>query len=232
MAMETKSTHRRTEDSTIRSYNLMHKLAILLRTHKESKFTCSATSVAYRVACLCDLSITGHIELRGEKVCVVKSHSDPLMNEFLIKIAQINGAPSEIIKQVNGEKKKENGIKHLKKKLYKEINSTNVIQRERGILKNKIVLKDNETWKRIFDHCINDCLDGRPSINTRVLLICLEYINQLHDVVVQLPTEKTNIVHDIMQQTRREIVDGTYKKSEELPFLFMKYLVKNKVYYF
>ena len=230
--MEEKIIRKRSQLGLESKYNLMDKLAILLRTHKETKYLCSSTSVAYRVAGLCDLAINKYIEVRSGQVNVIKSHNNPILNDFLIKIAQVNGNPIDVIKSLNGEKRKENSIKNLKTKLYKEIDKYDVIIKEKGYFQNKIILKDNEVWKKIFDDVVDQCINNRISLDTKVLLLCLEYINDLHDILIHLPKVKADHVLNAIAEVRSELINNSFSKVDELVYSFMKYLCRNKIFIF
>ncbi|OQS53976.1 hypothetical protein EHP00_2031 [Ecytonucleospora hepatopenaei] len=210
-------------------YNLVEKLAILLKTHKESKYLCTATSVAYRVAALCDLALGGHLMLSNNVVKSVKTHSNDIYNDMLIKISQINGSPSDVIKNLNGEKKKENAVKNLKKKIYTDIERKALVKRHKGIVSNKITLKDTNTWKEIFDQVVAECC-STPTMHTKVLLICLEYINGMQDVLIQLPGEKAEAVSSCMMEVREKLVKKERPSENVLIYLFLEYLCKKRIF--
>ena len=211
-------------------YNLTSKLAILLKTRNESKYLCTATSIAFRVAALCDLVINDYIKIENNKVETVKSHKNQLYNEILIKISQINGDTDTVIKSLNGEKKRVNGIKNFKKKVYKDLSV--YLERKGGILNNKIVLKDTAVWKGIFDEIVDECVNREERIETNILLLCLEYINNMSDILIQLPKDKANAITISMQKSKNKLVSGEYLKENDknkAVFKFLKFLCKSKM---
>lgn len=211
-------------------YSLVEKLAILLKTHKESKYLCTSTSIAFRVAALCDLAITGYIGLNGTKVKVLNSHKNNILNDILIKIAQINGEPCYVIKSLNGEKKKENAIRNFKNKIYQEISHKAIIERKKGMINNKIVLKDACAWKDVFDEVVQECINNNVSLTTKVILLCLEYINGMQDVLIQLPRDRADMVIGSMNNVKEMLVAGRSEPNCELVFMFLQYLCKKRIF--
>ncbi|KAL6121601.1 hypothetical protein NUSPORA_01448 [Nucleospora cyclopteri] len=228
-AMQTKTIHRNVSKPTEGKINLMVQLAILMRTHKESKYLCSATSIGYRVAGLCELAIHGNIEMSQNAVIVVKNHNNPILNDFTIKIAQSKLPPLELIKSLNGEKKKINSVKHLKSRLYKEITGLNYVNREKGMLNNKISIKNNEVWKKLFDKIVSECVRKKATLETRILLLCLEYINNMQDILTHCSGDTINSVIETMIETRTKLLNNTFSPEEALCYNFMKFLCKQRM---
>ena len=184
--MEQTFTRKRAQINQKQEYNIVQQLLILLRTHKEMKYMCTNTSIAIRTITLCDLAINNNISLDTQgNVIVSKPSSIEIYKEFVYKIGQCKLNPKKTIKALNGENTSSLGLKQMRSKFYKELETKGIISRKKGAIFNKIILIDLEAFKNIKTRIIEECKANDLSIETKAILISLDYVNRMESILLQ-----------------------------------------------
>lgn len=206
-------------------YPLMYQLVILLRSRKEVMYLCTKSSLALRVAGLCDLCIQNVIELQDRTVKVVKNIEDCMMKEFVYKISQVSYDPKRIIKCINGEMGSAKGIKNLRNKVYKEMENRSIIKNEKGPVFNKILLRNNDVWQSIFGNITREVSTGSLSTGNIVLLISLDYINSMESILLQCNEVLARSVVNAVNDQKDKIKKKLYPKQDQLLYEFLDFLI-------
>lgn len=204
---------------------LMYQLIVLLRSRKEVMYLCTRSSLALRVAGLCDLCIQNVIELQNRTVKVVKNIEDCMLKEFVYKISQMSYDPKRVIKCLNGEMGSSRGIKSLRNKIYKEMENRNIIKSERGPVFNKILLKNNNAWEGIFECLTREVATGSLSARSIVLLISLDYVNHMESVLLQCNEALARSIVNAVKEHKDRIRKKMYPKQDQLLYEFLDFLI-------
>lgn len=164
---------------------LIFQLVILLRNRKEVMYLCTRSSLALRVVGLCELSIGNAIDSVDGIVLVLKSPETNILKEFSYSVSQVKFDYKRLVKYLNGEKGNKSGIKDLRSKIYKEMESRGLIKIKKGMVFNKISLNSIEIWQDIFNKIVHESESKCLSRETTALLVALNYIDGLESLLLQ-----------------------------------------------
>lgn len=207
------------------NYPLTYQLVILLRSRKEVMYLCTKSSLALRVVGLCDLCIQNAIELQGRTVKVVRNIEDCVLKEFVYKISQVSYDPKRIVKYINGEVGSTRGIRNLRNKIYKEMESRSIIKSVKGPVFNKIFLKNSDIWQSIFGNITREVNAGFLSTGSIVLLISLDYMDHMESVLLQCNEVLARSVVNAVNSQKDRIKKKLYPKEDELLYEFLDLLI-------
>jgi len=259
--MEEMATYRRRQEMIRESFSLIDKLIILLRTHKDIKLLCTRTSVALRIASLCDLLIKRTIggdyncysngagmgdnggaagsniygaagsngsnaygaagsniygmnrkgkitSNRGNEIEIYREGETELEKEIINKMRNVKGDIKDWFKALNGEKEKEVFVKNFRKKVYRDMESRGLIRVKKGLAMNKIILVDQETWGRVIEEIINECERKILRYETIVLLVLINYVNQLESLRVHCNIQNQRNINEAVENAIGKIKGG------------------------
>ena len=225
--MEQTSTRRRAQANQKCEYPLVYQLVILLRSHKEVKFMCTSSSFALRIACLCDLAINNAIMIgNNNAVKTVKRLDREIEKEFIYRIGQCKLDPKRLVKALNGELDKDLAVKQLRNRVYKELEAKNIIIRNMGTVYNKITLINFDIWEDIHGRILRECRSNQLSIENKVILLALDYINKLESLLLQCNEVDASSVVKNVNECKFKIREGSYEKKDALVYEFLKILIK------
>lgn len=223
--MENEATRRRPLSGENNKYPLIYQLVILLRSRKEILYLCTKSSLALRVAAMCDLAIYGAIAKEGNTVRVIKSVGEPILNEIVNKISIVTLDPKKTLKSLNGEIKSSNGIKNFRNKIYKEMERSGLIKNAKTSMYNKIKVQSDESWSSIFNRLASACEADILEIETIVILICLNYVNRMESLLTHCNETLAKSIVNHVEKIKDMIRKKFYPNKHELIFDFLSSLV-------
>lgn len=217
-------TYRRRGVMSTKKYSVLHQVVILLRSRKEFLYLCTRSSLALRVACLCDLYLLESIELSNGVVKIVKGVDNTLLKEFLNKISVVSFEPKKLLKSLNGEMKAGLGVKKLRSKVYKEMAIQNLIKNNKSTVYNKIILQNNTVWEEVFMCVLEECNSELMSLSSIAILVCLNYIDQMENMLLQCNESQAKIVVNKLNNIQNQIIKKTYPQHHMLFYEFLSCL--------
>lgn len=225
--MELMITRRRTSRAQKSEHPLVYQLIILLRSHKEMKVVVTSIGLSMRSVILCDLVLRDLIALDSEGVVKTKQSSErELEKEFIYKIGQCRYDVRYLLKALNGELSKELAIKNLRSRVYKEMATRGIIQIHKTFIYKKIVLTDFDAWNTIYSRMIGECRDNSLSTESKVLLVCLNYINRMESLLLQCNEADAACVVGCLADLKQKIRSGIFPREDGLIYSILEGLVK------
>lgn len=223
--MDNSHVRRRTVIDIKQNYSLIYQLVILLRSRKEMMYLYTKSSLAMRIAGLCDLCLLNVIELDHSTVKVVKGTEDPILKEFVYAISQKPYDPKKLVKSLNGELTKSNGIKNLRNKVYKEMSKRNLVKTNKVPVYNRIILQNDEAWESIYRNIVDEASLNYFSTKNVVLLICLDYIDKMESILLQSNEKTADFIVKTVEKYKDIIKKKLYSPNDELIYEFLKTLI-------
>ncbi|KAI5173166.1 hypothetical protein PAEPH01_1860, partial [Pancytospora epiphaga] len=195
--------------------------------HKEMKVVCTNIGFAMRCAVLCDLFLNKRIGLGPDgSVCVFNSSGSAIEKDFLYKIDQCRCNASQLLRALNGESSRNLSIRHLRSRAYKELESRGILRIEKTLVYKKIVLTDMDVWEKLHKRLLAECRSGKLSMESKVLLTTLNYVNRMESILLQCNEVDAVIVTKIFDDLRLKIKQGHVPDNERLIYSFLGILVK------
>lgn len=224
--MEFTMLRRRSQTNLRIDIPLIHKLVVLLRSHKEYKIVATSSSMAFRIVCLCDMAIKQIIKYgEDQKVVQTGRAETDIEREFVYKIGILKLNALDTVKALNGEISKTMGIKNLKNKIFKEMEVKNIIRISKGSIFNKIVLTNLDIWNEIYTGIISECKSG-ASLGCKIILLALDYINKMESLLVLCNESDTKLLSESLSDFKIQIKEKRCKPEDQLIFDFLKILLK------
>lgn len=183
---------------------LVFQVVILLRNRKEVMYLCTKSSLALRVICLCEMVINKEIECKNDAIVVTKAANSTISRNFQQSISQVKLDCKHLVKYLNGETAIASGVKDLRNKIYKEMESRGLIKIKKGVMFNKILLNKHETWQLIFNKVIGEVTNKNLSLSTIAILSALDYINGLESLLLQCNEAAAKLVIEAVKEISRE----------------------------
>ncbi|KAI5149080.1 hypothetical protein ENBRE01_0690 [Enteropsectra breve] len=152
----------------------------------------------------------------GASVVVVGKTGRTLENEFLTKIELKRYGIKDLLKALNGEKRKEMGIKNLRRKIYREMRMCGLISIEEGVAQNKIIINDQEAWKNVYRKIMEECRSKQLSIETKILILSLKKINNMESLVVHAKGSDIPLLYEAAKNIKSSINVRAMNKAERL----------------
>lgn len=225
--MEHTTTRQRVWRESVPGFSLLNQLIILLRSHKEMKIVCTNIGFAMRCVVLCDLSLNKLIGLgTDDTVCALRASDSAIEKEFLYRIEQCHYSVQQLLRALNGELSKDLSIRHLRSRAYKELEGRRIIRIEKTLICKKIILSNMDVWGKIHNRLITECRAGKLSMESKVLLVALNYTNRMESVLLQCSEHDAVSVTSSLGDLRRKITAKQYPASERLIFNILEVLVK------
>lgn len=225
--MEMVVTRRRTSTAQRLEYPLVYQLVILLRSHKEMKVVVTNVGVAMRSTILCDLALGGLAVLGPDGT--VKTERAPvreLEKEFVYKIEQCHYDVKHLFRALNGELSKDLAVKNLRSRVYREMAARGIIQIHKTLVYKKIVLTDFEAWNVVYGRLLGECRGNSLSIESKILLVCLNYVNRMESLLLQCNETDAACVMRCLDDTRQRIKSGAFSVEDGLVYRVLEGLVR------
>lgn len=224
---ENSVVRRRKTPETRKRYPIVYQLIVLLRSRKEMRVICTNSSVAIRVAILCDMAADGCLEADSAGAIRVRQQpSREIEAEFAYKISQCSCHPRELLRTLNGESSKELGVAQLRRKLYKEMERRGIIRTNRSVLYNKIVIVNHELWSSVYSTVTEECRSGSLSIETKVLLVTLDYSNRMESLLLQCNESDAGSILRQLKNLKNKIESRMFPEEDRLVYEILACLIK------
>lgn len=229
-------THSASTELTIkRRTNVEHKtqiplafqLVLLLRTRKEAIYLCTRTSLALRVAVLCQLVLDKEIGLKDGVVRVIKAPTSSISREFADKITQVSLGPRDLLLHLNGEKGKESGVTHLRKKIYAEMQGRGLIKTNKGMFFNNIKVRNIDVWESIYSGLIYEIQNNCISKESSVLLLGLNYVNMMDSFLIQCNETTASLAIERFAELKNRVHEKQYRHEDALLYQFLALLISS-----
>jgi len=203
---------------------LVYQLVIMLRSRKEMMYLCTRSSLALRIAGLCDLCLQNAIELNNNNVKVLKNVEDNVLKEFIYAISDTAYDPKKLVKALNGEMR-QGGIKNLRNKVYKEMAKRNLIKTSKMTVYKKIIVQNDEMWQLINSSIAEEIKIDCLSTRNIVLLMCLDYVNKMESILIANNETVAKLIVDFVKAQKDKIIKRQYSQDEELIYEFLRFLI-------
>lgn len=214
---------RRVGVSKTNTMSLVHKLVILLRSRKEIRMFCTSTSLAMRLTILCQMAIENKIGIeKSGLVYVINEPNNAIEKEFAYKIGEKKQCVKELIGRLNGEFEKKNGVTNLRMKIYKEMEAKNLIKFNKGHFFKSIKIDNIQKWYDIFFIVIEDALNPIMEIENEILLLGLDYINNMQELIVQCNEKHSVNLKKRVNEIKEKILNNKYPKENTLVYKILK----------
>lgn len=223
--MELCKLRKRSQSSLRADIPLIYKLVLLLRSHKEYKIIATSSSLSFRVVCLCDMAIKNIIKEQEGMVVQCATPATDIEKEFIYKIGLAKNNARDTVRALNGEISKSLGIKSLKSKIFKEMETRNMIKVSKGTIYNKIILSNLDLWNEIHNGIVIECRDG-ATLETKILLVALDHINKMESFLLLCNEKDSQIVLRCLSEFKTDLQENRFKKGEELIFNLLRCLIK------
>lgn len=225
--MEHTLTRRRTAAPARVEYPIVYQLIILLRSRKEMKVMCTNTSVSVRATILCELALRGLIVADAEGVVRTVRNSDrEIEKEFIYKIGQCRYDVRQLLRALNGEMSKELAVKNMRSKIYREMESRNILHRKKTMMYTKVVIDNFEGWSAIYGRMLSECRANALSIENKIILVCLNFIDRLECLLLQCNEADASCVLSSLSDVKAKIRDGVCRQEEKLVFSILGLLLR------
>ncbi|ELA42667.1 uncharacterized protein VICG_00419 [Vittaforma corneae ATCC 50505] len=204
---------------------LAFQLVLLLRTRKEALYLCTRSSLALRIAILCELSVEHVLELRNGVVKVIKAPERNISKDFAHKISEISLNPRDLLEYLNGERGRLAGVENLRKKIYSEMQSKGLIRVSKGVIFNKIRIQNADIWQNIYEKIIYEVQNSRISKESIILLTCLNYVNTMESLLLQCNESTASLIVQQMSEIKKRIQNKQYAPEDSLMYQFLSFMI-------
>lgn len=204
---------------------LAFQLVLLLRTRKEAMYLCTRSSLALRIAILCELSTENILELENGTVKVVRAPERSISKDFVHKISDIRLNPRDLLEYLNGERGKLSGIENLRKRIYSEMQARGLIRVSKGVVFNKIRIQNADMWQSIFEKIVYEVQNSCMSKESTILLMCLNYVNMMESLLLQCNESTASLVMHQVSETKKRIQNKQYAPEDALMYQFLSFMV-------
>ena len=203
---EETATRRRKPADTQNRVPLVHQVVVMLRYRKELRAVCTNTSIALRAVVLCDLAKSGAIRLNSAgRVVLEHRPTRPLECDFAYKISHCDLPPGQLLRALNGEMSKQLAVTQVRKKVYAEMESKQIMHMKKSFLFNKVVLDDSDLWMKLYTAILEEVRMGVLSIGTKVVLIALDYVNSMESLLIQCNETDSKKIISCISELKQEI---------------------------
>ncbi|KAI4290976.1 hypothetical protein PAPHI01_0250 [Pancytospora philotis] len=225
--METEVTRRRGAGTARHEYPLVQRMVVLLRSYKDMKGIATNVGLALRGVMLSDFALQRLVTLSPEDTVQVQGKTDSAIeNEVLYKLSQCRYSPKLALKAVNGELARDLGVKKLRSKVYAELAARGVVRVEKTLIYKKIILVNLDVWQEVYSTLVDECRNGAVSMQTRILLIGLNYINRLETLLVQCNRSDAACIISCLEDSKQRIRENLEAGQRRLVYEFLATLVK------